>query len=307
MLPEPAWWVVKGWNFNFSSVNCTFQICQGNVEWILYVDIHGYGHAYAARKNISIVRWEFRLRFHARCRLKWSYCRHRRFSLTSVGRQSVPVVLRNLSSGCRSRPRRGSGIPKDTQRSPPPSASPSHTHARTHTNKRELFYPSIRSLLHVLGTDCSSEPIPSWESRSPSLSFPPFALCTRSALSPQNRAGIIHFLKVKCNVGCCLPRHARVWPADFFFFFFCQCESKAKFPILEALAYFISRLHPHYSGRRRSLRIPLLWCVCSMRFKSQRRAEECSASKQRSLLRQHPHEVETLYRDPCCCCIIQRV
>ena len=46
----------------------------------------------------------------------------------------------------------------------------------------------------------------------------------------------------------------------------CLCESKAKFPILEALAYFISWVHPHYGRRLRSLRIPSLWCVRCMQF-----------------------------------------
>lgn len=64
----------------------------------------------------------------------------------------------------------------------------------------------------------------------------------------------------------------------------CLCESKAKFPILEALAYFISWVHPHYGGRLRNLRIPSLWCVCCMQFMSNRRAKEDSESKRKQLV-----------------------
>lgn len=66
------------------------------------------------------------LALHVWFRLKLRYC-WGRFSLSAVGSQSVPVPLRNFSSGCWSRPRRGSGIPEDAQRSPPPSASLSHS------------------------------------------------------------------------------------------------------------------------------------------------------------------------------------
>lgn len=60
------------------------------------------------------------------------------------------------------------------------------------------------------------------------------------------------------NVIPCVPKQSL--PVDFF------AGVKAKLPILSHLAYFISRVHPHYRGRLQSLRIPSLSCICNMFF-----------------------------------------
>lgn len=62
---------------------------------------------------------------------------------------------------------------------------------------------------------------------------------------------------------------------------FVNAKAKQSFPILEVLAYFISRVHPHYGG---SLRIPSLWCVSCVLFVSRRRSEEEKKKKKKEVI-----------------------